>query len=380
MNRFAFFIFFAVFFSLYFLLHRFLYIKGLNALADTKFQYSYRWIFWILAISFVVGQFLERGNPTSVGRMLSFVGSIWVAWFLYLLLFTLLMTFITWVLKMMNISLQDFFQGVPNRLVLFWSIVGLSLGIVTYGFINARNPVVRHFSLKIDKKLEKPLTVALVSDLHLGNNISRGHIQKMVKLINENNPDLVLIAGDLVDHNPKFAIKDGVGEDFLKIKAPLGIFAITGNHEYIGDAEMSINYLSKFGVHYLRDTMLTIDHKIQLIGREDRQKVIVTQQKRKTISTLTSDLNRELPSILLDHQPVEYQAVANENIDLMVSGHTHKGQLFPLNFITQRVFENHYGLLKKQNTWFYTTNGFGTWGPPVRVGNTPEVVIFTLKN
>lgn len=380
MNRFAFLIFFAIFFSLYFLLHKYLYIKGLNALTETKFQNYYRWVFWILAGSFIIGQILERGNPTTVGRMVSFVGSIWVAWFLYLLLLTLLTSFITWVLYVTNISLQDVFQGVPNRLVLFWSIVGLSLGIVIYGFINAGSPVVRQIDLKIEKKLPHPIKIALVSDLHLGNNISKYHMQKMVNLINQNHPDILLIAGDLVDHNPKFAIKDKVGEQFLQLNAPMGIYAVTGNHEYIGNAEMSINYLSKYGIQYVRDTVYNVQNILQIVGREDRQMQLVTSKKRKSIQDLMTAVQHDLPTILMDHQPVEYDKLANTAVDLMVSGHTHKGQLFPLNFITKRVFENHYGLIRKHKTWFYTTNGFGTWGPPVRVGNTPEVVVFTLKN
>ena len=285
-----------------------------------------------------------------------------------------------WILKIFHVSIPQILTFVPNGLLAFISIVILSLGIVIYGFINAGSPLVRHVELKIDKKLTQPLTFALVSDLHLGNNISHYHIQKMVKLINENHPDLVLIAGDLVDHNPKFAIKDKVGVQFTNIKAPLGIFAVTGNHEYIGDAEMSIAYLSKYGVQYLRDTMVNVQNKVIIAGREDRQKAMVTQQKRKPVLEILQNQHYDLPVILMDHQPVEYQQVDEAKVDVMLSGHTHKGQLFPLNFITQRVFENHYGLMRKNHTWFYTTNGFGTWGPQVRVGNTPEVVIFTLKN
>jgi len=88
--------------------------------------------------------------------------------------------------------------------------------------------------------------------------------------------------------------------------------------------------------------------------------------------------NANLPSILLDHQPVEYNTVAKHGIDLMLSGHTHKGQLWPLSFITNAVFENHYGLLKKGTSWFYTSSGYGTWGPPVRIGNQPELVVFNI--
>jgi predicted MPP superfamily phosphohydrolase len=159
----------------------------------------------------------------------------------------------------------------------------------------------------------------------------------------------------------------------------MGIYAVTGNHEYIGEAEMSIQYLSQYGIQYLRDTAVNVQNQIIIAGREDKQMQFVTGKKRKPISEILQDSPTGLPVILMDHQPVEYDKAVESGVDLMLSGHTHKGQMWPMNYITKAVFENHYGLYQKGKSWFYTSNGFGTWGPPIRVGNRPEIVLITLQ-
>ena len=274
---------------------------------------------------------------------------------------------------------QNIIPQISNIKLGFIVVFVLSLLTTVYGYFNARNPIVNPVSVAIDKPLSKDLKIVVVSDLHIGAIVSNTKIERLVREINAIQPDLVLIVGDLVDHNPRFAIKDEVGKQFLKLHPPMGIYAVTGNHEYIGDAEMSIEYLSKFGIQYLRDTSVSVQNQIIIAGREDKQMQYVTGKKRKPVSEILKGNSTDIPIILLDHQPVEYDKAVENGVDLMLSGHTHKGQMWPMNFITKAVFENHYGLYQKGKTWFYTSNGFGTWGPPIRVGNRPEIVLITLQ-
>lgn len=374
MHRIFFIFFISLFLSVFYLLNRYV-VSRLNfAIPDYPQLNILKTLYWSLFSTFFIGQFLERLQPHLITKIISGIGSFWLAWFMYIVLTVLFIDFI----RLLNHYINFIPKGLFNGLFLVLSVLLLTLSTVIYGYFNARNATVKHVHINIKKTMVQPIKIALVSDLHIGAIVSNGKIKKMVEMINKEKPDLVLIAGDLVDHNPLFAIKDQVGNQFDQIQAPMGIYAITGNHEYIGDAEKSIAYFSKHAIKYLRDTMITVHNQIQIAGREDKQTGFVTGQKRKKIGEILLNVQPNLPLILMDHQPVEYeQAVAN-SIDLMVSGHTHKGQMWPMNYITKSVFENDYGLYQKGKTWFYTSNGFGTWGPPIRVGNRPEVVIIYL--
>jgi predicted MPP superfamily phosphohydrolase len=381
MQKVAFFSIFLIILGLIFLANRYVVNRASFALADTMYQSIFKKTYWVFPLLFFVGQFLERGEPYHVTKIISNIGSVWLGWFLYAFLIVVLVDVIRLVGNALNIAPKQVFTNYSNAFVLFSIFFVFLIALVTYGVINAYSPKMVRHQISVDKTLDKPLKIGLVTDLHMGAVRGKRSISKMVEMLNSGSPDIVLIAGDLVDHNPRFAIKDDLGILFEQIEAPLGIYAVTGNHEYIGDTEMSVNYLSKHGVNYLRDSVLNIDDQFVLVGREDREMGMRSGENRKEISELVNKLQDDtLPIILMDHQPVDYKNAVAHGVDLMLSGHTHKGQMWPNNWITNLVFENDYGLYQKGKTWFYTSNGYGTWGPPIRIGNTPEVVMITLQS
>ena len=376
MQRTIFLIIFLTVLIIMFFANRFVVSRGVWALENTSFQQPFKVLFWILPALFIIGQVMERFQPMGLTKVITSIGSVWLGWFLYAFLIAVMITLLQLLGKWLS---WDWLTKLPKLTVFTWIFIGL-LALVVYGIINANTPVVKTHDITIEKPLEQPLKIALVSDLHIGAIHGRNRIEKMVGLINTEQPDLVFIAGDLVDHNPTFGIKDKVGEAFEKLIAPMGIFAITGNHEYIGEAEVSIEYLSRYGIKYLRDEYIVIDDQFIITGREDKDMQRFNGHKRLPLKDILYGADKSLPIFLMDHQPVEYDKAVEQQVDLMVSGHTHKGQLWPNSFITKRVFENHYGLMQKGQTWFYTSNGYGTWGPPLRVGNRPEVVIINISN
>lgn len=374
-------IFFAIVLLLYFGVSWFLYSRGVRALADTGFGKIFTWCFWILASSFIFGQILERGNPGFAAKLVTYVGSVWLALFLYLLLFVLVIDFVRVLNYYFHFIPQSLFSGVLSGKMLFVYVVLLSFVITIIGCFNAKNPIINDVNIIIEQKQsdKKELKVVLATDVHLGVLIGEKRVKRLVQQINNQEPDIVIFGGDLVDHNPVPVIKNDMGKFLKQIKAPYGVYAVTGNHEYIGKADISIQYLQKYGVKFIRDTILTINNTIQLAGREDREKIRFAGIARKELSQIMKYRNHNLPIILIDHQPVGYKDATEFGIDLMLSGHTHKGQLWPFNYITKLVFENDYGLSKKGNTFFYTSSGYGTWGPPVRIGNRPELVVFNIS-
>jgi len=199
-------------------------------------------------------------------------------------------------------------------------------------------------------------------------------------MVNELKPDLILFAGDVFDENIESSNKQQVSDTFRKLSAPYGVFAVLGNHEYIGgNAEEAIDYLGEAGVQVLRDDFLEIAGSFNLVGRDDRSGARYNGGPRQDLKTLMQGIDRDLPIIVMDHQPSHLEEPEGQGVDLQVSGHTHAGQLFPIGYITRRIFEDDWGLLRKDNFQIIVSCGYGTWGPPIRLGNTPEVVDIMIK-
>jgi len=266
-------------------------------------------------------------------------------------------------------------------MVVFLIVTGAMTLLVVYGFLNARIPAVRQLDLKIDKKVtgRKNLTVVAASDIHMGNLIAKRKVTRLVETINSLNPDIVLFAGDLVDEDLVPVIKNDLGKSLSAIRSKLGVYAVTGNHEYIGGAGAAVDYLQAHGVTVLRDTVVMPEGNFYLAGREDRDKPRFSGKPRKSLKELLHGTDFSKPVILMDHQPFNLGETAIEGVDLSLSGHTHHGQIWPFNYITKAIYELSRGYKKIGNTHFYVSTGFGTWGPPIRIGNRPEIVVIHLK-
>jgi len=183
-----------------------------------------------------------------------------------------------------------------------------------------------------------------------------------------------------VDGDIASVLRKNLGKHLQEIKSAMGVYAIPGNHEYIGGIQKTLPYLESINIKELRDKVLILPNGVQVIGRDDRDnRQMGEENRRKTLKELMAGLDKSYPVIVMNHQPFNLEEAVDEGVDLHLSGHTHHGQLWPLNYITKAVFELSWGYLKKGNTHFYVSSGFGSWGPPVRIGNSPEVVVFNLK-
>lgn len=381
MKTYGIWIFFSIVSAVYFLVNWYVVSRGVKALEGASYTNIFKWAYWILAFSFIIGQILERGEPTLIARIITHIGSVWMAVFLYLLLFVIAVDLIRLLNLWLHFVPNPMFGFISNgRLLLIMAWI-LALSITAGGWLNARYPRLHEVEITIDKKIEghNELKIVLATDIHMGAMIGKKRVSEMIDKINAQNPDIVLLAGDLVDHNPLFMKYENIGPEFLRLKSPMGIYAVAGNHEFIGHAEVSIDYLQQYGIQYIRDTLIDVQGVLQIAGRDDREKKQFEGKARKPIEVVLNNIKPNLPLILMDHQPVEYASAEKYGVDLMVSGHTHRGQLWPFGYITNAIFENDYGLMKKGKTNYYTSSGYGTWGPPVRTGNRPELVVFTVK-
>ena len=288
----------------------------------------------------------------------------------------------------------------PGRELLFsnvgTAVVGAVCAVIIttvsiYGMINAGNIQTTKYDISIDKKAGKldSLNVVLIADLHLGYNIGCRHMEKMVDKINAQNPDLVVVAGDIFD-NEYEALEnpDRLAAILRGIQSKYGVYACYGNHDIqekilagftFGGKEKKESsvkmdeFLEKSGITLLRDEYVLIDDSFYLYGRPDYERPGRGIDERKSPQEITEDLDLSLPVLVIDHEPRELQELADAGVDADLCGHTHDGQLFPGNLTIKLMWENACGYLKKGNMHSIVTSGVGLFGPNMRVGTKSEI-------
>ncbi len=382
MKKINFVIFFSIALSVYALINYYIFIREWEA---GGFQSTWRTVyvaaFLLLSLSFIAGRVLERVSLSWLSSTLVLLGSFWLAAMVYFLLFA----FAIDILRLLNFFIPFFpsfltINPEHTKEVTSTIVVIVVSFIVLGGYLNARAPRIKTLVLSIPKKGSgvKSLNIAVASDIHLGTIVCKSKLERIVALINSLNPDLVLLPGDVVDEDIGPVIRNNLGETLRKIRSKYGVFAITGNHEYIGGVEPACKYLGEHSITMLRDASVKIDDVLYVVGREDISIRGFTGKTRKPLPELMMDVDKNFPVILMDHQPFRLEEAEANGVDLQLSGHTHHGQLWPFNFITKKVYELSWGYMKKGNTHFYVSCGVGTWGPPIRTGNTPEIINIKL--
>ena len=376
----SFLIFFGTVLLIYFSINFLIYTRGLQAFSlSPSWRKGYIIAFWTIVSCFIIGEILEHTYSSLVSEWIYRIGAFWLAFMLYFFLTILLFDFIR-LLNYFFHFLPEISQTLRFRIGLI-TIAFVSI-VVLAGHINALNTRVREIPLTIHKKINgnTEMRVLMASDIHLGALIGENREERLVNIIIKQKPDLVLLCGDLVDGDVASAIRKNLGRQIQKIKTPMGVYAIPGNHEYIGGIQKTLPYLESININILRDKTLVLPNGVQLVGRDDRDNRRMGEENgRKSLKELMTGLDKTFPVIVMNHQPFNLDEAVTEGADLHLSGHTHHGQLWPFNFITKAVYELSWGYLKKGETNFYVSSGFGSWGPPVRLGNTPEVVVFNLK-
>ncbi len=375
-------IFFSIVLVIYGLLNTYIFTRFLQCIpAGSSFRVWAIVLFWVVAGSFIVARFLERIYPCDFTEVMTWIWSFWLGAMAYFVMAVLLLDFARLINHFIPIFPQIFYADYQKtKLITLFITTGIVMITITAGFINARNPVVRTLDLNIAKSVQgsKTLKIAMASDIHLATLVGKRGASRLVRMINGLHPDIILLAGDLVDEDLKPVIRRNLGETLSNFYAPLGVYAITGNHEYIGGAEEAVAYLTAHNIKFLSDTAELIDNRFYLAGRDDRDKTRFTGKPRKPLVDILNGVDHSYPIILMDHQPFQLSIPEQLGVDLQLSGHTHHGQIWPFNYITNAIYEVSWGYKKKGNTNFYVSCGYGTWGPPMRIGNRPEVVSITL--
>lgn len=346
----------------------------LTLIHSTVGRKSYLIVCILSTLCLFFGMFFEDKLSISLARPLLFLG------YSFLLLVTYL--FFSFLLVDIFRGLNHFLHFISDQGMIalrFWTMMAslvLIMVLMIAGNIKFNHPALVNLYLKSNKSVQnKEIKIVAVSDLHLGICIGKKQLQKYVTLINAQHPDLVLMVGDICDRSLPAMVYQNLKEDLQKIQAPLGVYAVDGNHEYYSFHLAEVNeYYKNAGVNVLRDSAVEIQHQFYLVGRDD-----YTNRQRKKLSELMDSFDPSKPVIVVDHQPMNLEESQDENIDLHLSGHTHNGQVFPGNLLAKRFFEVSYGYKKKENTHIYVSSGLGLWGPPYRIGTQSELVVIHFQ-
>ncbi|MCL2766048.1 MAG: metallophosphoesterase, partial [Peptococcaceae bacterium] len=256
------------------------------------------------------------------------------------------------------------------------------VGLIAYGVWNAHNTRISHYEVDIHKDAAgiNEMRVVLVSDIHIGSIIDKERVGRMVERVNSLNPDLIVMPGDLFDGDLSVYLEQNIYEEISSLQATYGIFAVFGNHDYMGGISSEAQrLLLEAGVVVLRDEYRLVADSFYVVGREDWSLSMQGMRSRLDLADIMADVDRAKPVLLLDHQPFNLAEGREQGVDLQLSGHTHRGQLFPFSIVTNMLFEQDWGYLNKDGTQLVVSCGYGTWGPPLRLNSVSEIVLVTVR-
>ena len=273
------------------------------------------------------------------------------------------------------LTIYQLFKRKSRPILLRAFAVVTYIGIVSLAVFNAYSPEVHRLTVTTTKPLDKPMKIALVSDTHLGRWFGNRQIKKMVKLIDQQSPDVVVIAGDIMNDNTIAYDNTNMHEQLSKLKAPLGVYATLGNHDYFGYDQQITQAVEEAGIKALDNESVLLDDAVWLVGRSDD-----IDRTRLPADELLTQVETDKPVVFLEHRPSAMDEVSALPVDLHLSGHTHGGQIFPLTILMDWLTPLNYGSKKIADTQFLVTSGYGIGPVPFRLGTRSEIWIITLQS
>lgn len=332
-------------------------------------------IYSVMAIT-LISMFIPFSG--SMKHITNLLGSHWMGIFVYLLLFFAVLDLIFLVLKCVNVDVTPTMQFYGGLTVML-----LTIGFVSYGLYNATQikQVAYDIELK-ERTTASGMKIILISDLHLGAVNSEKRLEDMVAQINALEPDLICVVGDIFnDYYGAIQKPEHAVATLQKMKATYGVYGSLGNHDGGNTFGQMVDFLERSNIQLLNDDYTVIDNRLILVGRIDPSPIGggYGEIARSSVNELFKEMNPTLPVVVMDHTPSNLGQY-EEEVDLILAGHTHKGQVFPGNLITNLAFEVDYGYYQRDDNspHVVVSSGVGTWGMPMRVGTNNEIVSIQL--
>lgn len=332
----------------------------------------------LISLAFFIGRMVPKWMGS---KYITIIGSVYLGIFLYLIISLLIVEVLKILLRLIKKVPKEFFYS-KSFIMKTGSIITIIVFVISaVGLFNGNSTRVVNYNVKVDKTVEdmKELNIVMISDIHMGDIIGEKRISGIIKKAESLNPDMVLIAGDIFDgdYNNVENI-NAIEEDFKNLKSTYGTFACLGNHDSVSIAPKIVDFCKGAHITLLQDEYVNIDDKLIIAGRNDKSWRADNGNMRSNMKEVIQDVPSDKPIIMLDHQPSSIKEAEECKVDLLLCGHTHKGQLFPGNIITKELNIIDYGQLASEGFNAIVSCGVGTWGPPMRIGSRSEITNITV--
>ena len=326
---------------------------------------------WLaLPLAFIAPHVCERQLPLWLVRLLAFVGGYGFA-FVYYAILLLIPFALLWLVALLLGWPEHVYDGYARWYAM--AALAIEAALLIGGSIQARRPRVREVEVTTQRHIPRPLRLAFLSDLHFGAVLGGGFARRLVRDVQRLQADIILVGGDVIDGNWHVVDRMRSLRPLAGLDAPLGVYAVLGNHDnYSQRTREERKVLRRLGIHVLVDDVVMVERGVTLVGMGDALYYPAS-------SVPPRDEGDESYVIVMDHEPVRMPVAAAAGADLYLAGHTHAGQFWPNRYFTRRMFGLDYGEKWYRRMLAIVTSGYGAWGPQLRLGPPPEIVLVTVR-
>ena len=352
----------------------YVYFRLLRLFSNRRHKVTFTLLFFFLILAFWGTEMLSHSPYGDMSDVLLITGYSSLPFLLYLFLSVLLRDILLGMNRLFNFVSADVLKSTKVRIATLWVLFLLPLLVVMYGRLHYTALEIQRHHIQIPKQSStmQHLRVALASDLHIKSWTDRDFMERFVGLVNTEHVDVLLLPGDVLEGDRQDERLLEFERLFRAIQTSYGVFASLGNHESHRQSSAE-DFFQASNIVVLRDSVVVIDSAFTLIGRNDGR-----ANDRKTIEELVRTAPGNLPVIILDHRPTDIERISMTGAEMLVSGHTHRGQLWPLNYITELMYDVNWGYKKVWNTHVFVTSGVQLWGPPVRTIGDSEIMMIDV--
>jgi uncharacterized protein len=353
----------------------YIFLRTWNLFILKEWRKRYILIFGILFMIYPLSNLLGENSNNPGARIISLTANYLLPFFLYMFLFVLLTDLFLLIILILNSALKEKLMDRTLRTRLFISMISISVLVVVGGIINFNSIRTTEFQVEVRGKASDvaKLKIAYVSDFHLNEGTPVRFVQRFLNRIDAIKPDIMIFGGDIVEGYREDENMIGFENILSRINTRYGVYGVLGNHEHYARQDKG-SFFNKARIRIINDSIIIMGNSFILAGRNDSH-----ISWRKSIEELLKGIPDSLPVILLDHRSTDIDEVAKTRTDIQLSGHTHNGQLFPINLITNKIYKLSYGHRKFGNTHFFVSSGIRLWGPPVRTVGKSEIIILNVR-
>jgi predicted MPP superfamily phosphohydrolase len=358
----------------YFIPNIYVFFRIKNLFISKGYRAWYVLAYLLMASLYPITLIFSYRDLNLIMQVMSFISGYILPFYLYLFLFLLFFDlFLLLNLPARFVSFETI-KSFSFRFYMLSAMIILSIVIVIGGAINLNTIRVSKYRVEVPRRNSGigHLRVAFVADLHIEQNTRLRYIKQFVRKVNALKPDLMLYGGDMIEGDRENETTEIIESAMKNIHSKYGAFGVPGNHEFYGGQEQG-SFFRKAGITLLCDTIVRFNHSFYLAGRYDQH-----FGQRKALSQILDSVSPDLPIILMDHRPNELQEATRSSVDVQFSGHTHNGQMFPINLITRSIYDLSWGHKKIKNTHFFVTSGLRLWGPPVKTAGKSEIMLVDI--